>query len=176
MKFLVDYNELFGLFLSKIQNNTISQIQIINDIQENKKKKKALSNKRKTIKILKNIKRVSSQENIKSSYNVKYPFIKDKNQNIANKPKKNKNISLNTNTNDTQIHKKEHLEYYLDKIGDKLYKEEENRNNNLIKNFTKSSYIISTMTMINNLLSKDFKDVLLKMKKIEITKPKRRHK
>ena len=28
------------------------------------------------------------------------------------------------------------------------------------------------MTMINNLLSKDFKDVLLKMKKIEITKPK----
>ena len=89
LKFLVDYNELFGLFLSKIKNNTISQIQIVNDIQETYKKKKALTNKRKTIKILKNIKRVSSQENIKSSYNVKYPFIMDKNQNIANKPNKN---------------------------------------------------------------------------------------
>ena len=172
LRFLLDDNELFGLFLSKIENNTISQIQIIKDIQETYKKKKALANKRKSIKILKNVKRVSSQENIKSSYNVKYPFIMDKNQNLTSKQNKNENKSLNTNANNTEMYKKEQLEHYLDKIGEKLYKEEENRNNNLIKNFTKSSYIVSTMTMINNLLSKDFKDVILKMKKIEITKPK----
>ena len=49
---------------------------------------------------------------------------------------------------------------------------EENRNNNLIQKFTKSKYIISTLTMIDNLLSKDFKNILLKMDKIEIKKPK----
>ena len=64
------------------------------------------------------------------------------------------------------------LEKYLSHVGENLYIEEENMNNNLISKYTKSKYILSTITMIDNLLSKDFQGVLMKMDNIEITKPK----
>ena len=44
-------------------------------------------------------------------------------------------------------------------------------NNNLINKYKKSKYILSTITMIDNLLSKDFQTILMKMDNIEITKP-----
>ncbi len=62
------------------------------------------------------------------------------------------------------------LKKFLDDIGETLYKEEKNRQSVLTK-FTKTRYITSTMNMINMLLSDDFKNVLKKLKTLEITKP-----
>ena len=62
------------------------------------------------------------------------------------------------------------LKKFLDDIGETLYKEEKNRQSVLTK-FTKTRYITSTMNMINMLLSEDFKNVLKKLKTLEITKP-----
>ena len=164
--FLLDDNELLGVFISKIESNAVSQIKIMNDIRkiiENKKKlNKNLSEKNKisSIKIKKNF---DKQNKLRIE---KYPSL----TNIGRF--NNKYINNNINTTKIEKFQTEKLESYLDNIGKKLYKEEENRNNNLIKKFTKSSFIVSTMSMINNLLSKDFKKILLKMNKIEITKPK----
>ena len=146
-KFLIDDNELLGIFLSKIQNNATIKDEIINDI-------KKIIEKRKNLKMNKINKKDKKLFINKNKYKLKH----------------NRNISYNRYN--TEKFKTEDLENYLDNIGQKLYREEENRNNNLITKFTKSRYIISTITMIDNLLSKDFKNVLLKMKKIEITKPK----
>ena len=87
------------------------------------------------------------------------------------KLKKNlfKRSSLNFNNNYRNNNRQ--LKNYLDNIGKELYKEEETRNFNLYNKFTKTGYILSTVKMIDDLLSNDFKDVLKKMKKIEITKP-----
>ena len=88
------------------------------------------------------------------------------------KLKKNlfKRSSLNMNNN--YRYNNRQLKNYLDNIGKELYKEEETRNFNLYNKFTKTGYILSTVKMIDDLLSNDFKGVLKKMKKIEITKPK----
>ena len=165
LNFLIDDNDLFGYFINKIENNAKSQIGIINDIRKIIKKKRNINNKFKNkrkssiIKILKNTNRKSLNENKNNNaYKSEYNFINNK---------KNKRTKLH----EDKIYKTVELENYLDNIGKQLYKEEENRNNNLIKKFTKSKYIISTVTMIDNLLSKDFRNILLKMKNVEITKP-----
>ena len=150
LKFLLDDNELFGMFISKIESNSISRVKIIHDIRNIVEKRKIIKkrkNKKITLKLLVN---------------------KNINLNVKNPSKKYKIINNGFNKNVNS----EELEDYLEKIGEKMYKEEENRNNNLIKKFTKSRYIISTLTMMDHLLSKDFKNILLKMNKIEITKPK----
>ena len=67
--------------------------------------------------------------------------------------------------------KRKRLEKLLNNIGNNLYKEEENRNNSIFKKFTKNSFVLSTVNMIDNLLSDQFNHVLKKMKKVEITKP-----
>ena len=59
----------------------------------------------------------------------------------------------------------------LDKIGYKLYKEEQNRNNSVFNKFGTNQYVLSTVSMVNDLLSKPFREVLTKMDKVEITKP-----
>ena len=64
------------------------------------------------------------------------------------------------------------LEKFLSKIGENLYIHEENLNSNLVNRYTKAKYIISTITMIDNLLSKDFQHILMKMDNVEITRPK----
>ena len=101
-------------------------------------------------------------------------FVNDE---IKNKKKQNKIKSLRP----YQIHSAKkfrvgnmtdkELENYLNIIGQKLLKDELNRNNNYLKKYTKISYILSTVNMIDNLLSKDFTEVLKKMDHIEVTKP-----
>ena len=59
--------------------------------------------------------------------------------------------------------KKEELETLLKIIGNSLYKEEEIRNNNIFKKFSKNNFVLSTVKMINNLLSDQFNHVLKKM-------------
>ena len=88
----------------------------------------------------------------------------------ANKSKYKSSIRLR-NSSIKSYTKKEKLEKLLKNIGKNLYKEEENRNNNIFKKFTKNSFVLSTVKMINNLLSDQFNHVLKKMEKVEITKP-----
>ena len=67
--------------------------------------------------------------------------------------------------------KKEKLISLLENIGNNLYKEEEYRNNSIFNKFTVNSFVLSTVNMINNLLSDPFNPILNKMEKVEITKP-----
>ena len=166
INFLLDDNELFGVFISKIESNAISQIKIIHDFR------KIIENKKKFTEKKYERKRITSVK-IKNNLHKKNKLVFEKYPSLINNDRfNNKYINKSENSIKTEKYQTEKLESYLDKIGKKLYKEEENRNNNLIKKFTKSSFIVSTMTMIDNLLSKDFRKILLKMNKIEITKPK----
>ena len=61
------------------------------------------------------------------------------------------------------------LKKFLDEIGNKTLKEEENRQGILAK-FRKAKFITSTMDLINIMLSNDFRSSLKKMKEIEISK------
>ena len=63
------------------------------------------------------------------------------------------------------------LNNFLTDLGSKIYKEEEQRNFNIYNRFTTNEYILSTYKMVNDLLSDDFRQILMKMKKVEITKP-----
>ena len=87
-----------------------------------------------------------------------------------------KNIVKNSSLSHFKFHKlknnEKKLKKYLDNLGQQLYKEEEIRNINLFNQFSKTGYILSTVKMINNLLSSDFKHVLKEMQKVEITKQK----
>ena len=67
---------------------------------------------------------------------------------------------------------KKQLVKALNSIGKRLYKEEANRTNNVFNKFGPNNFVLSTVNMVNNLLSKPFRDVLKKMDKVEVTKPK----
>ena len=75
------------------------------------------------------------------------------------------------NSSTKLINKKEKLETLMKDIGNNLYKEEKNRNSSIFKRFTINSFVLSTVDMIDNLLSNPFSYILKKMKKVEITKP-----
>ena len=95
---------------------------------------------------------------------------------LKEKNKLKKNIFGNSHLRFIKFHKfknnEQKLKKYLDNLGKQLYKEEEIRNANLFNVFSKTGYVLSTVKMIDNLLSNDFKHVLKKMNKIEITKQK----
>jgi len=59
----------------------------------------------------------------------------------------------------------------LNKIGNTLYKEEKTRNNSVFNKYGASQFALSTVGMVNDLLSQPFRDILTKMDKVEITKP-----
>ena len=155
--YLIDISDLFNVFLSKIENIGSFYVNIISDIKilykQTKNKKLRKNSKTKTNKTKKPI-LLNSKNRCKSALNKRSP--------IKTKYKLKSAIRESTN---------KQLESYLDKIGKELYKEEENRNNNLIKKFTKSKFILSTVEMINDYLSRDFLNIVQKMDKIEITKP-----
>ena len=179
-KYLVKNEEKFGIFLNKLDYESKLNLEICNDIKiiikkrNEIKKKKAFKNKLK-----------SSYARFRRTY--KPPkFEEKKDKDFIDKFEQNKNRSV---INDSFPFKKilkpkkilrgikdksrvAKLEKYLSNVGEHLYVEEENMNNNLISKYKKSKYILSTITMIDNLLSKDFQGVLMKMDNIEITKPK----
>ena len=178
-KYLIKNEEKFGTFLNKLEYESKLNLEICNDI-------KIIIQKRNEIK------KKAFKKNVKSTY-VRYrsnyrfsKFEEKKEKNYNDKFEQNKNRSV---INDSFPYKKilkpkkiligikdksrvAKLEKYLNNVGEHLYVEEENMNNNLINKYKKSKYILSTITMIDNLLSKDFQGVLMKMDNIEITKPK----
>ena len=175
MKYLIEDNEKFGMFLNKIYNETRLILDINNDIKiiikkrkENERKNNFRKKMRGSIIHLRNGYRTSTIEEKKDMY------IYDKN----NHSLINHNMHYKRIIRPQKVirgiknkYRVEQLEKYLNHIGKNLYIEEENMNNNLINKYKKSKYILSTITMIDNLLSKDFQKILMKMDNIEITKP-----
>ena len=72
--------------------------------------------------------------------------------------------------NSTKLLNDKRLNNFLKELGNKIYKEEEQRNIYIYNKFSTNGYILSTYKMVNDLLSDDFRQILKKMKKVEITK------
>jgi len=144
MKFLQKKSPFFVKYMSSLLRCAWNNYHLISKLKEEKEKRKNLNN------LLKNLDEAKKKSKIKTINN-KSSFSTIK---ISNKryDKKLKNL--------------------INNIGKELYKEEEIKNFYLYNKFTKTGYMLSTVKMIDNLLSKDFKDVLKKMEKIELTKQK----
>ena len=134
----------FANFLQNLQINGIIYCSTMEELKEFKENKK-LEKIEKQKKIIR--KKLLENEKYQKNYDKYYTNIRA-NQNLY----------------------KGELKIFLDKAGEALYKDEKSRYSILAK-FKKSDYIISTLKMINNLLSKDFKPVVDKMNKVEVTKP-----
>ena len=179
-KYLVKNEEKFGIFLNKLDYESKLNIEICIDIKIIIKKRNEINKRKELKKKLKNsyarfrgnYKTIKYEEKKEKNYYDK--FDQSKNRSVINYPFPYKKIlrprKVIKGIKDKSRAAK--LEKYLNNVGEHLYVEEENMNNNLIHKYSKSKYILSTVTMIDNLLSKDFQNVLMKMDNIEITKPK----
>ena len=132
------------MFFSALQNNGYLYLAVVDELKKLKEEKEL-------------------KESIQKNY-----FMKKK---YYDKIKYEKNYDKYYSTIRTKqgLYKGD-LKKFLDSSHQILYKEEQNRYS-VLKKFTKANYITSTMKMINNLLSKDFKSVLKRMDKVEVTKP-----
>ena len=175
MKYLIEDNEKFGMFLNKLDNEARLILDINNDIKVIIKKRKEIKRKNELRKRMRGsiIHLRSGYKTSKMEEKKEMNIYDQKNQSLINHNKHYKKIIrpqyvMRGIKNKYRV---EQLEKYLNRVGRNLYIEEENMNNNLINKYKKSKYILSTITMIDNLLSKDFQKILMKMDNIEITKP-----
>lgn len=143
-KFLRNKYYNFSMFFKAMQNNGYIYASVMEELKELKEQRQEKA-------------KVEQDLLMKKKYYQKLKYQKNYNKYYSN-------ISTKQNLY------KGNLKKFLDHAGDVLYKEEQNRHS-ILKKFSKTNYITSTMKMINNLLSKDFKGVLEKMDKVEITKP-----
>ena len=143
-KFLKNRFFNFSMFFKSLQANGNIYLSVMNELKELKEEK--------TIQA-----KINHDLLIKKKYFQKLKYQRNYNKYYSN-------ISTKHNLY------KGNLKKFLDSAGEVLYKEEQNRHS-ILKKFTKTNYITSTMKMINNLLSKDFKYILEKMDKVEVTKP-----
>ena len=143
-KFLKKKYYNFTMFFITLQNNGFVYLSVMDELKELKEQKQIQA-------------KAQHDLLIKKRYFQKLKYQKNYNKYYSN---------ITTKHN---IYKGE-FKKFLDNAGKVLYKEEQNRHS-ILKKFTKTTYITSTMNMINNLLSKDFKSILEKMDKVEVTKP-----
>ena len=143
-KFLKNKYCNFTLFFSSLQNNGYLYLAVVDELKELKEEKEI-------------------KESIQKNYLSKKKYY-DK-----IKYEKNYNKYYSAIRTKQDLYKGD-LKKFLDSSHQILYKEEQNRYS-VLKKYTKANYITSTMKMINNLLSKDFKSVLKRMDKVEVTKP-----
>ena len=144
-KFLKNKYYNFTMFFNALQNNGYIYLAVMDEFKELKEQK------------------LIQAKTLQEQLMKKKLYLKLKYQRNYNKYYSNITISK-------QNLYRGSLKKFLDKAGEVLYKEEKNRQS-ILKKFTKTNYITSTMKMINNLLSKDFKNILEKMDKVEVTKP-----
>ena len=162
-KFMLDYNKELFKYFRNLEKKYLNYTEIFDDIH------KQFSNK----KIFENINKEKNKFFKKKYIITSYKNSRYKRTNLSTQklPLINRsNIKFKSMIIDSPD-KKEKLEILLSNIGDSLYKEEENRNNSIFKKYTKNCFVLSTVNMIDNLLSKDFKHILKKMDKVELTKP-----
>ena len=144
-KFLKNKYYNFTMFFNALQNNGYIYLSVMDEFKE-LKEQKLIQAKAQQEQLMK--KKLYLKLKYQRNYNKYYSNITISKQNLY----------------------RGNLKKFLDKAGEVLYKEEKNRQS-VLKKFTKTNYITSTMKMINNLLSKDFKNILEKMDKVEVTKP-----
>jgi hypothetical protein len=157
-EFLFSYNKEIFSFFKHLEKKYLIYKEIFDDIDNQYK--------------IRNNKNLSTKNKIRLSLKY-YKNNKNKRYNSVNNINKSENrriIRIKSTINSPTRRKK--LENLLNHIGNDLYKEEENRNNNIFKKLTKNSFVLSTVKMIDNLLSDQFNHILKKMQKVEITKPK----
>ena len=144
-KFLKNKYYNFTMFFNALQNNGYIYLAVMDEFKELKEQKVIQA-------------KVQQELLMKRKHYLQLKYQKNYNKYYSNITTAKHNLY------------KGNLKKFLDKAGEVLYKEEKNRQS-ILKKFTKTNYITSTMKMINNLLSKDFKNVLEKMDKVEVTKP-----
>ena len=171
--FMYNFNKAEFKYFRNMERIYIVYDDIFKDIQKQldiKNKEKNQESKRRTQRIfyiskksyLKNLLNNNNKNKIKQSEPI---------TNVSRNKKVNKfsglrrNKSVDSRMNITRLIK------ILDKIGYKLFKEEKSRNNNVFNKFGPNQYVLSTVDMVNDLLSQPFREVLTKMDKIEVTKP-----
>jgi hypothetical protein len=162
-KFMLDYNRELFKYFRNLEKKYLKYTEIFDDIYKQFSHRKNLQN-------------INNEKNkfFKKMYVItSYKNSRYKGTNISSQklPLINKRNIKKRSMIIGSPHKNEKLEILLSNIGDNLYKEEENRNNSIFKKYTKNCFVLSTVNMIDNLLSKDFKHILKKMDKVELTKP-----
>ena len=143
-KFLINKYYNFCMFFKSLQTNGYIYLSVMDELKELKEEKGEQA-------------KINGELLIKKKYYQKLKYQRNYNKYYSN---------INTKHN---LYKGD-LKKFLDLAGEVLYKEEQNRHS-ILNKFTKTNYITSTMKMIDNLLSKDFKKILEKMDKVEVTKP-----
>ena len=161
--FMFNFNKPIFKFFRNMEKIYITYNEVFEEIQEqfekrNKNNKNTFDKKGKSHKILYLKKRGLNKSMIS---------MKSKNFFLTNrKIKRNDRYSSGKS-----IISEKQLVKVLNNIGKRLYKEDENRNNNIFDKFGTNDFVLSTIGMVNNLLSTPFREVLRKMKKVEVTKP-----
>ena len=160
--FMPNFNKFVFKFFKNMEKTYILYYEIFEDIDQQfeiKHNKNKHDKKNKSQKLL-GLKRKNFLN--KSMINLGYKRVKTmKYQNYKNLKKVSSVSGMS----------KKYLEKLLNQIGKNMYKEEENRNNNIFNKFGPNNFVLSTVDMVNNLLSKPFRPILRKMDKIEVTKP-----
>ena len=160
--FMPNFNKPVFKYFRNMEKTYILYDAVFKDIQEkfdNKNNKNKQDRKSKSKRFL-YLKKGSLN---KSMENIGYKNLKTmKNKN---------NYKLRNNSSASRMSKKQ-LVKELNKIGHNLYKEEENRSNSVFNKYGPNNFVLSTVDMVNNLLSKPFRKILRQMDKVEITKPK----
>ena len=168
--FMQNFNKFLFRFFRYMERKYLIYHELISDIQNKydlKINKKNENNKKKRIHIflLKKKNNSIKSDKIKKSQSINLSFNK------TQKSKKGKKQYRFRNNSAEFKFREKTLEKSLINLGKTMYKKEENRNNSVFNKFTTNNFVLSTVHMINNLLSQPFRDVLKKMDKIEITKP-----
>ena len=161
--FMFNFNKPIFKFFRNMEKIYITYNEVFEEIQEqfekkNKNNKNTFDKKGKSHRILYLKKRGLNKSMIS---------MKSKNFFLSNrKIKRNDRYSSGKS-----VISEKQLVRVLNNIGKRLYKEDENRNNNIFDKFGTNDFVLSTIGMVNNLLSTPFREVLRKMKKVEVTKP-----
>ena len=143
IKFLTKKYPFFVKYMASLLNCAWNNYHIIYKIKFEKMKIK------KENRIIKNIEQIKKREKIEAENRYNEEIIKFKSNRLLNDKK---------------------LNNFLDDLGNKIYKEDEQRNFYIYNKFSKTGYILSTYKMIDDLLSDDFRPILKHMKKLEVTK------
>ena len=143
IKFLTKKYPFFVKYMASLLNCAWNNYHIIYKIKFEKMKIK------KENRIIKNIEQIKKREKIEAENRYNEEIIKYKSNRLLNDKK---------------------LNNFLDDLGNKIYKEDEQRNFYIYNKFSKTGYILSTYKMIDDLLSDDFRPILKHMKKLEVTK------
>ena len=161
--FMFNFNKPIFKFFRNMEKIYITYNELFEEVQEqfekkNKNNKNTFDKKGKSHRILYLKKRGLNKSMIS---------MKSKNFFLSNrKIKRNDRYSSGKS-----VISEKQLVKVLNNIGKRLYKEDENRNNNIFDKFGTNDFVLSTIGMVNNLLSTPFREVLRKMKKVEVTKP-----